>query len=389
MKNKRIVAIVSVVLAIVAAIFVIGVGVSMSETEVKEDTTVESSGLIISGTQNTNDESVESDEKEPSDVSQSEITVNNNNLPEEKTQVNNVDGTDESDVVVEEIKGLNKSHKAKLNKIPEFSDKPYCVINGNMPGLKANDASVKYFEKYTALDNLGRCGVAYACLGKETMPTEERGEIGQVKPSGWKTVKYDCVDGKYLYNRCHLIGFQLSGENANNRNLITGTRYMNVQGMLPFENMVADYIKETGNHVLYRVTPVFKDYELVARGVQIEAYSVEDDGEGICFNVYCYNNQPGVKIDYATGNSELNAGVSSNKTTTEKRPEKTTAAGASNGGGSSSKEATYILNTNSQKIHRPTCSSVKKMKESNKQEYTGSKNDLIAQGYTSCGICNP
>ncbi len=193
------------------------------------------------------------------------------------------------------------NYKVKLDSIPEFSGKAYVTVNNGVPGLTAADRTSKYFEIYSPLDYLGRCGVVNACLGRETMPTEERGQIGSVKPSGWQTVKYDFVDGKYLYNRCHLIGFQLSGENANNRNLITGTRYMNVQGMLPFENMVADYIKETNNHVLYRVTPVFKGNELVARGVQIEAYSVEDEGEGICFNVFCYNNQPGVTIDYETG----------------------------------------------------------------------------------------
>ncbi len=195
------------------------------------------------------------------------------------------------------------SYKVKLDSIPEFSGKAYVTVNDGVPGLTAADRTSKYFESYSPLDYLGRCGVVNACLGRETMPTEERGQIGSVKPSGWQTVKYDFVDGKYLYNRCHLIGFQLSGENANNRNLITGTRYMNVQGMLPFENMVADYIKETHNHVLYRVTPVFKGNELVARGVQIEAYSVEDEGEGICFNVFCYNNQPGVDINYETGKS--------------------------------------------------------------------------------------
>lgn len=187
--------------------------------------------------------------------------------------------------------------------LPEFDGKPYVAVNGNEPEFTADEITDKYFEIYEPLDRYGRCTVAFACLGKETMPTEERGEIGSVKPTGWHTVKYDCVDGKYLYNRCHLIGFQLSGENANKRNLITGTRYMNVEGMLPFENMVDDYIEETGNHVMYRVTPVFEGDDLVARGVQMEAYSVEDEGEGICFNVFCFNNQPGVVIDYATGES--------------------------------------------------------------------------------------
>ena len=187
--------------------------------------------------------------------------------------------------------------------LPQFDGTPYVAVNGNEPEFTPDEITDKCFEIYEPLDRYGRCTVAFACLGKETMPTEERGEIGSVKPSGWHTVKYDCVDGKYLYNRCHLIGFQLSGENANKRNLITGTRYMNVEGMLPFENMVADYIDETGNHVMYRVTPVFEGDDLVAKGVQIEAYSVEDEGDGICFNVFCFNNQPGVIIDYATGES--------------------------------------------------------------------------------------
>jgi DNA-entry nuclease len=200
-------------------------------------------------------------------------------------------------------------YKASLSNIPAFSGKAYVVVNNNIPGLSASDRDSAYFEEYTPLDNLDRCGVAFACLGTETMPSEERGAIGSVKPSGWHTVKYDIVDGKYLYNRCHLIGFQLSGENANVRNLITGTRFMNMEGMLPFENMVADYIKETKNHVLYRVTPVFEGFDLVAKGVQIEGFSVEDDGDGICFNVFCYNSQPGVEIDYTTGESRLNGEV--------------------------------------------------------------------------------
>ena len=192
-----------------------------------------------------------------------------------------------------------------LAEVPAFSGNAYIAVNGNIPYFGNSDITTNSFETYAPLDSLGRCGVTYACVGQDIMPTEERGSIGQVKPTGWHTVKYDCVDGKYLYNRCHLIGFQLTGENANKENLITGTRYMNVEGMLPFENMVADYVKETENHVLYRVTPVFAGDHLVADGVQIEALSVEDDGQGICFNVFVYNVQPGITIDYATGNSSL------------------------------------------------------------------------------------
>ena len=191
-----------------------------------------------------------------------------------------------------------------LTDISEYSGSPYVVISDNIPSFTTDQITTKAFEEYEELDALGRCGVAMSCIGKEIMPTEERDSIGSVKPTGWQTVKYDCVDGKYLYNRCHLIGFQLTGENANKSNLITGTRYLNVDGMLPFENMVADYVAETGNHVMYRVTPVFEGDNLVASGVQVEAKSVEDDGEGIMFNVYCYNVQPGVVIDYSDGSSK-------------------------------------------------------------------------------------
>lgn len=191
--------------------------------------------------------------------------------------------------------------------IEGYSGVPYTAIGDNVPDFLPEDMTQQSFERYSKLDGLGRCGTAYANVGEDIMPKEERGNIGQVKPSGWQTVKYDIVDGKYLYNRCHLIGYQLTGENANVENLITGTRYLNVEGMLPFENMVADYVKETHAHVLYRVTPVFEENELVARGVRMEGWSVEDQGEGICFDVFAYNVQPGIEIDYATGESTLSA----------------------------------------------------------------------------------
>lgn len=192
-----------------------------------------------------------------------------------------------------------------IEDVPEYSGQPYVIINDNEPYFDNDDLTTQSFEEYSSLDSLGRCGVAYANIGEETMPTEKRGNIGMIKPSGWQIKKYDFIDGKYLYNRCHLIGYQLSGENANEKNLITGTRYMNTEGMLPFENQVADYVQETGNHVLYRVTPVFEGNHLVADGVLMEAMSVEDRGLDIEFNVFVYNVQPGVKIDYATGNSQL------------------------------------------------------------------------------------
>ena len=256
-----------------------------------------------------------------------------------------------------------------LKDIPPFDGKPYVAVNGNEPYFTKDELTTDSYESYSALDSLGRCGVTAACIGKELMPTEDRGSIGQVKPTGWHTVKYDIVDGKYLYNRCHLIGYQLTGENANVNNLVTGTRYMNVTGMLPFENMVADYIKETGNHVMYRVTPIFEGEDLLCRGVLMEAYSVEDGGEGIFFNVFVYNAQPGIDIDYATGESRLN------ETETDvSRTEQTN---------------TYVLNTNSKKFHNPDCSSVSKISENNKQVFEGTREELIEDGYSPCGICKP
>jgi len=271
-----------------------------------------------------------------------------------------------------------------LDSISDYSDSPYVTVNDNQPYFSDADLTTASFESYSELDSLDRCGVAYACVSTDTMPTEERGSIGQIKPSGWHTVKYDCVDGKYLYNRCHLIGYQLSAENGNEKNLITGTRYLNVEGMLPFENMVADYIKETNNHVLYRVTPVFEGNNLVASGVLMEAESVKDKGEGICFCVFCYNVQPGVAINYTTGDSALSEGSTADTTATgtlETASEASTAR--------ESIEQTYILNTNTHKFHDPSCSCVDDIKDSNKETYTGSRDNLIAQGYEPCGQCKP
>lgn len=190
-----------------------------------------------------------------------------------------------------------------INNLPEYKGKPYVVINNNEPNFEKSELVTKSFEKYSELDSLKRCGVADSIIGKDLMPTSKRENISSVKPSGWKSIKYNGIDGKSLYNRCHLIGFQLAGENANKRNLITGTRYLNTKGMLPFENMIADYVKETNHHVRYRVTPIFVGNELVARGVQMEAISIEDNGKAVKFNVYCFNVQPNIEIDYKTGNS--------------------------------------------------------------------------------------
>ena len=196
-----------------------------------------------------------------------------------------------------------------LNTIPDYTSEPYVIINNNVTEFNEEDLTTRSFEKYSDLDFLGRCGTAFANLSIDTMPTanEERENISSVTPSGWINKKYEIVDGGYLYNRCHLIGYQLSAENVNEKNLITGTRYMNTEGMLPFENKVAEYIKETGNHVLYRVTPIYEENNLVASGVQIEAKSVEDNGKEICFNIYCYNVQPGIEINYKTGESKESA----------------------------------------------------------------------------------
>lgn len=348
----------------------------------------------------------------------------------------------------------SQKEKITLNNLPAYSEKAYVELNDNVPSFSKKDMTSKAFEKYSELDDLGRCGVVYANVCRETMPTEERGNIGMIKPSGWQTVKYDNVDGKYLYNRCHLIGYQLTAENANEKNLITGTRYLNIDGMLPFENMVADYIDETDNHVLYRVTPIFKGDNLLASGVQMEAYSVEDKGKGVSFNVYCYNVQPGITIDYTNSDSKLSDGTiasitlnytkyalevgqsktlvavtspesavksvtwysSNNKIATVSKNGKVTAVKAgtvtitaktSNGlkatckvtvkeksdttviNSSANGNITYVLNTNTKKFHLPSCSSVKDIKDKNKQEVTCSRDEVIDMGYVPCKRCNP
>lgn len=256
------------------------------------------------------------------------------------------------------------------------AETPWVELNGNQPEFTQEELTTQAFETYSPLDRLGRCGVAYANLCPELMPTQEREEIGQVKPAGWHTVKYDGVDGKYLYNRCHLIGFQLAGENANEENLITGTRYLNVEGMLPFENQVADYIKETGNHVLYRVTPVYRGDDLVCWGVRMEGYSVEDQGAGISFHVFCFNAQPGVAIDYATGDSWADQTVG-------------TAPGSTTSRQDSGILTAYVLNTNTQKFHLPDCDSAAQTSAKNKKEVTAAREDLVAQGYAPCSRCQP
>lgn len=285
-----------------------------------------------------------------------------------------------------------------LREIPAYSGTPYTEVNGNQPYFTEEELTTQSFETYSELDSLGRCGVAYANVGQDLMPTEPRGEIGAVKPTGWHLVKYDNVDGKYLYNRCHLIAYMLAAENANPQNLITGTRYLNVQGMLPFETKVCDYVKNTGNHVLYRVTPIFDGDNLLADGVLMEAYSVEDAGEGISFCVFAYNVQPGIGIDYATGDNWAEGSGTYQSTvasvaeeTPVPQPETDTAVQITpeSSAPQESQGITYVLNTNTKKFHYPTCSSVDDMKEKNKQIYTGSREEVINMGYVTCKRCNP
>ena len=317
---------------------------------------------------------------------------------------------EEESALQEQTKDLEKSasdttiQTLSVDEIPAYSGQAAIEINQNVPGFTESDYTTEAFEQYSPLDGLGRCGIAYACVGEEIMTTEERGAIGMVKPSGWHTVKYDFVDGKYLYNRCHLIAYMLSGENANTENLITGTRYMNTEGMLPYENQVADYVHDTGNHVLYRVTPLYEGDNLVASGVEIEASSVEDKGKSLSFHVYCYNVQPGVTIDYATGDSALAEDLA-----TENVPETAQETSVADGkqssenavaavqeetsaeqdGGHAKEEQDYVLNKNTKKFHYPWCSSADDIKKKNRKDFTGTREEVISQGYVPCKRCNP
>ena len=263
-----------------------------------------------------------------------------------------------------------------LSSIPAYNGQAFVALNGGVPWFTEAQKVTQSYETYGALDALGRCTVVMACCGRDLMPTGDRGNISSIKPTGWVQAQYSIVNGGNLYNRCHLIGWQITGEDANECNLITGTRYFN-EAMIPFENMIADYIKETGNHVMYRVTPVFEGNNLVASGAVMEAWSVEDEGDGVCFNVYCYNVQPGVVIDYATGESYLEA----------------------DGGPTTPGEQTtypddgllhFVLNKGSKKIHKTTCSSVPTISQKNRVDFAGTEQEvdaLYGQGYSDCGNC--
>lgn len=306
---------------------------------------------------------------------------------------------------------VNNNSYVSLDAIPAYDGKAYVAVNNNEPFFTDSDMTTTAFENYSDLDSLGRCGVAYANICKDIMPTEERGKIGMIKPSGWHTVKYDVIKDRYLYNRCHLIGYQLAGENANPKNLITGTRYLNVEGMLPFENLVADYVNNTGNHVLYRVTPMFSGSNLVANGVLIEAKSVEDNGGGILFNVYCYNVQPGVGINYENGDSWLDgttpqkqsaqtdtpknegsqssdgsgAGESgSSSSTTESASSGSDSSAAENSDADSSNSETMVhITATGKKYHRAGCRTLKK------SDTEVTLDEAKSMGLSPCGICNP
>lgn len=306
---------------------------------------------------------------------------------------------------------VNNNSYVSLDAIPAYDGKAYVAVNNNEPFFTDSDMTTTAFENYSDLDSLGRCGVAYANICKDIMPTEERGKIGMIKPSGWHTVKYDVIKDRYLYNRCHLIGYQLAGENANPKNLITGTRYLNVEGMLPFENLVADYVNNTGNHVLYRVTPMFSGSNLVANGVLIEAKSVEDNGGGILFNVYCYNVQPGVGINYENGDSWLDGTTPQKQSAQTDTPQNegsqssagsgagesgssgSTTGSASSGSDSSATENSAADSSNSEtmvhitatgkKYHRAGCRTLKK------SDTEVTLDEAKSMGLSPCGICNP
>lgn len=326
----------------------------------------------------TNSSSASSHTAQTTAVSSTSKTVINSQATPNTTTSSNASSASTSQALQS---GKKLTESASLSKVPEYTGKDFEIINNNIPLFSDEYLSSQSYEFYGDLDSLGRCTVGIANISKDIMPTEKRGSIGMIKPSGWHLDKYDFVDGKYLYNRCHLVGYQLSGENANEKNLITGTRYMNIGRMLDIENQVAEYCRTSNNHVLYRVTPIFVGNELVARGVLMEAKSCEDNGHSICLCVFCFNVQPNVTIDYATGNNKLNG-----TTTTTQKPAATTKASATTQGNSTT--VYVILNTNTKKYHEASCSSVPKIKAANKQEYRGTIDALIAQGYSPCKICH-
>lgn len=290
-----------------------------------------------------------------------------------------LENTEKTSSIVSDNTSIFDSFEFDIKGIPAYASEPYVELNNNIPLFTEEEKTCDSFEKYTELDELGRCGVAYANICQELFPIEERGSIGNIKPTGWHTVKYnDLIDGNYLYNRCHLIAYCLAGENDNHLNLITGTRYLNVQGMQPFETKVLEYVESTNNHVLYRATPIFEGDNLVASGVTIEAFSVEDMGVGVCFYVYLYNVQPGITIDYSSGESYRTEGAKSDAIIEE-----------SSNDTKYEIEYNYVLNTNTKRFHYADCDSVNDMKEKNKKYFSGDREELIEMNYKPCQRCNP
>lgn len=296
-----------------------------------------------------------------------------------------------------------------LATIPDWQGFAFSYVDDNEPDFENDEIWTSTQESLDPLDYLGRCGTANSCIGQDGMPTEPRGDISSIEPTGWHYDKYDFVEGEALFNRCHLIGHQLSGDDAIPRNLITGTSYMNRDGMLQFENAIASYVKETGNHVMYRVTPIFKGEELISRGVHMEAMSVEDDGDGLSFNVFCYNVQPGIDIDYKTGDNKLsedttilenyNAGkylmVANTQGIVPSAEEQNdgsienAAEGESDTGESKPQTITYVLNTNTHRFHFSDCRSVKDIKDKNKSIEETTRENLVERGFKPCGNCKP
>ena len=285
--------------------------------------------------------------------------------------------------------------------IPVYNGDELVPINNNVPDFTEEEIGTEEFYEFSELDELGRAGRAWGCIGPSMLATEERGSIGMIRPSGWHTVKYDFVDGLYLYNRCHLIAYSLCGVNADERNLITGTRYLNVEGMLGIENRVYWYVKDTGNHVCYRVTPRYIGSDLLAVGVQMEAYSVEDHGKKLSLNMFCFNVQPGVLIDYKTGDNRLDPNYETSRSTlTDSDSETQDPASITQleEEDTNSKEnepyipdekVTYIINMNTGRFHLPGCQSVQDMKNKNRKEFFGTREELMDAGYKPCGRCNP
>lgn len=338
------------------------VGCDIDSSDYGESSTIESSSSIIDDT--SDDSSQITDSEDESSSTPSKDTPSTSTQTPSTTQKPNNSSV-----------GTGTAKAVDPSTLPAYSGTAYTIVNNNQPNFSATELTTKGYEKYSNLDSLGRCGVALASCGKEIMPgtNEERGSISSIKPTGWVQKSYSGVSGGYLWNRCHLIGWQLSAENANRQNLITGTRYMNINGMLPFENMVADYIRETGNHVAYRITPIFEGNNLVCSGVQMEAYSIEDDGDSICFNVYCYNVQPGITINYATGES---SGPSSSTTTSTPATEQDN----SNDKQAASGDMVWIPKSGSKYHSYSGCSNMKNPRQVTKQEAEN-------EGYEPCKKC--